>query len=471
MKRFTFFLILVTTVSTGAQSRRVAPQASPQAASGAADLSVKALFDEVNRYRETKFAEYEKKKVPYSEKLRLETEREQKQLAAKYAAAAAGREVLPADDVYYVGLLYWVSENLDRTSETLRKYLSMPGIPADRAQTARTISVVAAAKQRRFDDANELLDDYLKNSPIRLSDRTRMESELSKAYAFEKRWPEAATRAAEAFKAAKSVLLESGVSQKGLDETLDAGMQLFESQRAAGDQKAADAALEELKKTGAAINSASLYAYAADKLLTYMIETGRKPQALDAYLSTLISAGKEMTTKPAQDEAIRLIKKREKQYKLLGDAAPELAGVDQWFPGKPQALKDLQGKVVLLDFWATWCGPCLDAFPALAEWHRDLSGDGLVILGVTRYYGRGEGLPLDNASEIEFLKRFKEKQKLPYDFVVTRDQSAQFLYAATGLPTAVLIDRKGVVRYIESGTNPTRVEELRQMMLKLLAEK
>ena len=119
----------------------------------------------------------------------------------------------------------------------------------------------------------------------------------------------------------------------------------------------------------------------------------------------------------------------------------------------------------------TWCGPCFDAFPSLAEWHRDHAADGLTILGVTRYYGQGEGLPLDNPNEVLFLKRFKEKHGLAYDFVVANDQSSQFLYAATGLPTVVLIDRKGVIRYIESGTNPTRVEELRTVMLRLLAEK
>ena len=107
----------------------------------------------------------------------------------------------------------------------------------------------------------------------------------------------------------------------------------------------------------------------------------------------------------------------------------------------------------------------------LAEWHRDLGADGLVILGVTRYYGHADGFDVDAVNEIAFLKSFKIKQDLPYDFVVTKDQALQQAYAATGLPTAVLIDRKGVIRYIESGTNPTRIEEMRDMVLKLLAEK
>jgi len=90
---------------------------------------------------------------------------------------------------------------------------------------------------------------------------------------------------------------------------------------------------------------------------------------------------------------------------------------------------------------------------------------------MTRYYGHGEGSDPDNASEILFLKRFKEKEKLPYDVVVAKDQETQQAFAATSLPTTVLIDRKGVIRYIESGTNPTRIQEMREVMLKLLAEK
>ena len=57
------------------------------------------------------------------------------------------------------------------------------------------------------------------------------------------------------------------------------------------------------------------------------------------------------------------------------------------------------------------------------------------------------------------------------DFVVGRDQSIQILYGATALPTAVLIDRKGVIRYIESGTSSTRLVQMREMIVKLLAEK
>lgn len=464
-------MVLIFATGLHAQSRRVSPNPKPSEPVTFAELTVKQMFDEANGYNKLKFAEYETRKVAYSERLRLQTEREQRQMAAKYAAIAATRTGLTTDDLYHLGLLHWIAENLDGTSEVLRRYIEATGATAEKAQTARSIIAVIAAKQKKFDEALKYLAEYSKTQPVKLSERTRMESEIAKAYIAEKKVAEAVPHAAQAYGSAKTILLGGGMSQRGLDEVLDTGMLLYECHRTAGSIKEADEALEDLRKTGAAVGSVSLFFYASDKLITYRVETGRKPFALETYLTSLIQAGKDLPTKPTQDEAIKQLKKREKQYRLLGEPAPELTNIDQWFPGKPRTLQDLRGKVVLLDFWATWCGPCFDAFPALAEWHRDLAADGLVILGVTRYYGNGEGFPLDNPNEIAFLKRFKEKHDLPYDFVVAKEQTSQQAYAATGLPTAVLIDRRGVIRYIESGTNPSRIEEMRAMVLRLLAEK
>ena len=93
------------------------------------------------------------------------------------------------------------------------------------------------------------------------------------------------------------------------------------------------------------------------------------------------------------------------------------------------------------------------------------------MLGVTRYYGIAEGFPVDHAAEVESLKRFKAKEGLPYDFVVLKDTDSQILFGANALPTAVIIDRKGVIRYVDSGASPTRFFEMRELIRKLLAEK
>lgn len=460
-------MICLLAASVVAQSRR-ATQTIP--VSGG-DRTVKELFEEANAYRKIKFEEFEAKKVPVSERLRLQTEKEQKQLAARFAAAASARTSPTTDDVYYLALLFWISDNLDGTSDTLRRYLADSERTPERSQTSRSLLTVIAAKQKRFDDAEASLEDYRKNEPKRPSEMLRMNSELAKGYLTAGEAPKAVPHAREAFGISRSLISDPAMRSVGLDLVYDNAMVLFDAQRQTNDVAGAEGTLEGLRKTAADLGNSLYFFQAADKLITYRIETGRKPLAMETYQTMLAAAGADLPLEGQRKDAIQRLRKRERHYVLLGEAAPELVAVDKWFPGTPAKLADLKGKVILIDFWATWCAPCFEAFPSLIEWHNDLADDGLVILGFTRYYGRDESRPVDETGEIAFLERFKTKQKLPYDFVVGKDQSTQILYGATALPTAVLIDRKGIIRYIEPGTSSSRLVEMREMIMKLLAEK
>lgn len=471
MRKLCILLILFCAIPSLSQSRRVPPADGLQPSASAASQSVREMFDEANGYAKAKFAEFEQKKVPFSEQLRLQTDREQKQLAAKYAAAAATRPDLAGEDHYYHGLLHWIAENLEGTANSLLKFVNEPDPAADKAQRSRSLLVVIFAKQGRLEEAEKIRTEYLGEEPTKLTERARLESELAKAYRAKADHVNAASHAEAAYSAAKALLIDPNSRVQGLDELLDAGMLVFESYRDQDKVADADKALVDLRATAASVGSPSFFYYAADKLITYRIESGRKPLALETYTDSLAFAEKELKLKGQQVDAVRRLKARERHYKILGEKAFEMLGIDQWFPGENRTLSSMRGNVVLLDFWATWCGPCFDAFPHLTEWHQDLSDKGLVILGVTRYYGRADGFTVDAPNEIEFLKRFRLKHKLPYDFVVAKDQQAQFQYGATSLPTAILIDRKGVIRYADSGSSPSRLEDLREMLLKLLAEK
>ena len=471
MKFVTAFLILTASFAANAQSGRAVPQNAAKPGVETAELTVKQMFDEANAYNKTKFAEYEKKKVPYSEALRLQTEREKKQLAAKYAAIASARTGLAGKDLYYLGFLHWIAENFDGTAENLLKFTLQEPASPERAQTARSIVAVVYAKQKKLGDAERILGDYLAKQPQKLTERTRIESELAKAYQAERDFAKMAPHAEEAYKAAKSLAEDPNSRTRGLDELLDSGMLVFEAYRDQNKLTEADASLTDMQSFAAKVGSPTFFYYATNKLITFMIETNRKPLAMETYMSALIKAGKDLPLKGQQLDAIERLKKREKHYKILQEPAPELLSMDAWFPGERRTLQELRGKVVLLDFWATWCTPCFEAFPALSEWQQDLGPEGLVVLGVTRFYGQAEGFRVDNPNEIDFLKRFKAKQKLGYDFVVLNDQQTQMAYDAMALPTTVLIDRKGKIRYIEAGTSTSRIEDLRRMILKVLAEK
>jgi thiol-disulfide isomerase/thioredoxin len=176
-------------------------------------------------------------------------------------------------------------------------------------------------------------------------------------------------------------------------------------------------------------------------------------------------------------------------YNLIGKPAPELIA-EYSFNGDTKKLSDLKGKVVLVDFWAVWCGPCIQTFPHLREWRQEHQKGGLEILGVTTYFevfafdkdkGQLKRLGKENneknlkpAEEHDMLKDFVTYHKLQHRIMaVTKDnwQKAAKDYNVRGIPHVALLDRKGIIRMVRVGSSPENAEAIHDEIKKLIAEK
>ncbi len=127
---------------------------------------------------------------------------------------------------------------------------------------------------------------------------------------------------------------------------------------------------------------------------------------------------------------------------LLGKPAPELTGIKEWKNGGPVKLSELRGKVVLLDFWGYWCGPCNRIMPNLMELHDTFKDRGLVIIAIHDF-------SVDSIEEMD-AKLGETRKKLwagrDIPFLLGLDSGETIAdYGIVGWPTTLLIDRDGKV--------------------------
>jgi thiol-disulfide isomerase/thioredoxin len=123
-------------------------------------------------------------------------------------------------------------------------------------------------------------------------------------------------------------------------------------------------------------------------------------------------------------------------------------------------LPELKGKVVMLDFFAHWCVECIQGVPSINALQEKYGAGGLVVLGVTKYYGFfGERQGVSQSEELAALKSLKAQLHLKYGLVVTGPKVEE-RYGVAALPTIVLIDQKGMVRLIDTGYNERRIEKV-----------
>jgi len=160
---------------------------------------------------------------------------------------------------------------------------------------------------------------------------------------------------------------------------------------------------------------------------------------------------------------------------LMGKTAPEFRNIKGWINSEPLKLAELRDKVVLLDFWGYWCGPCIAAMPNLMQLHDKFSKHGLIIIAV-------HDDSLGSIEELQQkLKALSEKrwsgQQIPFAIALDgggktkiegTERSARgattAAYGIQGWPTSVLIDKNGNVVKKFHPSNPDTIEELQDLL-------
>lgn len=143
-------------------------------------------------------------------------------------------------------------------------------------------------------------------------------------------------------------------------------------------------------------------------------------------------------------------------------ALPKLGPAPAWrlqdLAGKPVTSAQFKGKVVVVDFWATWCPPCRAEIPGYTELQKKYADDGLVIVGIS----------LDQAGP-EVVKSFAEKFGINYPLVMADEKVAAAFGGVEAIPTTILIDRNGQIRDRKEGAEET--SEYEKKIASVLREK
>jgi len=127
--------------------------------------------------------------------------------------------------------------------------------------------------------------------------------------------------------------------------------------------------------------------------------------------------------------------------------------------GQEITLSSLRGKVVLLDFWATWCSPCRESIPHLVDLYKNYQEKGLQVIGMSADKG-----------DVEVVRRFSQSMEISYPIILAPEEVNRD-YGVTALPTTFLIDKEGKIEEKMIGFNSKIAKEMTMKVGELISEK
>ena len=161
------------------------------------------------------------------------------------------------------------------------------------------------------------------------------------------------------------------------------------------------------------------------------------------------SARVVLATFPSEDDMARM--------DLVGAPAPIWSGLQTVSGLVPDSVAAARGRVILIDFWATWCGPCRVFAPRLAALHSQYGAQGFSVLGVS-------------TEDAQDVAAFVRRAGITYPIAVDTRGETTRSYGVTSLPTVVLVDKRGTVRDVAIGYDGDEGARLEATIRALLAE-
>jgi cytochrome c biogenesis protein CcmG/thiol:disulfide interchange protein DsbE len=441
---FMLSLSLAARAQTGARDQKSnnAAQVSTANPSPPQPDDAAAMYNDASKYLERKFAELNRAGTPYSPQLELTTRQQQRELAAAYAAQLSARAKLKADDYYFIGLLNQLAAKTDAVAEPLRRFLAESAARKDadrlKLQRARQVLAELDARDGRLEEAEKFFADYARNEPRNALDLFRLHVALASAYERDRKLGEAATHARAAFESAKASETTSHDYIQRAQLINSSGVVLANLLLKLKRDDEALALMKELLNFGLTLPSAHVYANAVELLAT---------------------SGQSIAVEQSIAESA-----------AHAEVAPEIE-VARWLDAPPATLASLRGRVVVLEFWATWCEPCQQTMPKLRALQDKFRDRGLVVVGLTEFYGESNGRSVTRDEELSEIAAFKRRLRLSYGVGVATSDVNNLRYGVRALPATFLIDRRGVVRYVNVGADDGGTSALEGVVESLLAEK